>query len=48
MSTKELYSNRLTRILQAVALKEPDRTPVVLEYSGFAGVFRRIYEKPGF
>jgi hypothetical protein len=26
----------LTRILQAVALERPDRTPVVLEYSGFA------------
>jgi hypothetical protein len=31
-----LYSQRLNRILMAVALKKPDRTPVVLEYSGFA------------
>lgn len=36
MSTEDLYSQRLTRILKAVALEEPDRTPVVLEYSGFA------------
>jgi hypothetical protein len=36
MSTKDLYQKRLARILQAVALKESDRTPVVLEYSGFA------------
>jgi hypothetical protein len=32
----ELYQQRLDRILKAVALEEPDRTPVVLEYSGFA------------
>ena len=32
----KLYDERLTRILKTVALKEPDRTPVVLEYSGFA------------
>jgi len=31
-----LYSQRLNRILTAVDLKKPDRTPVVLEYSGFA------------
>ncbi len=36
MSTEELYNQRLERILKAVALEEPDRTPVVLEYSGFA------------
>ena len=36
MSNEELYQQRLTRILQAVALEAPDRTPVVLEYSGFA------------
>jgi len=31
-----LYNQRLNRILTAVDLKTPDRTPVVLEYSGFA------------
>jgi hypothetical protein len=36
MRTEDLYNQRLTRILKAVALEEPDRTPVVLEYSGFA------------
>jgi hypothetical protein len=36
MSTEALYNQRLTRILKAVALEAPDRTPVVLEYSGFA------------
>lgn len=36
MKTDDLYRQRLTRILQAVALEEPDRVPVVLEYSGFA------------
>ncbi len=36
MSTEDLYNQRLTRILKAVALEVPDRTPVVLEYSGFA------------
>lgn len=36
MGTEDLYNQRLTRILKAVALEEPDRTPVVLEYSGFA------------
>jgi hypothetical protein len=36
LSTEDLYNQRLTRILKAVALEEPDRTPVVLEYSGFA------------
>ncbi len=37
----DLYSQRLTRILKAVALEEPDRTPVVLEYSGFAAYVTR-------
>jgi len=32
----DLYNTRLARILKAVALEKPDRTPVVLEYSGFA------------
>ena len=32
----ELYNRRLTRVLETVALKKPDRTPVVLEYAGFA------------
>ncbi len=32
----ELYNRRLTRILETVALNKPDRTPVVLEYAGFA------------
>jgi len=36
MQTDDLYSTRLERILKAVALERPDRTPVVLEYSGFA------------
>ncbi|MGD8754044.1 MAG: uroporphyrinogen decarboxylase family protein [Desulfobacterales bacterium] len=36
MSTEDLYNERLDRILKAVALEEPDRTPVVLEYAGFA------------
>ena len=36
MDNEDLYNQRLTRILKAVALDEPDRTPVVLEYSGFA------------
>ncbi|MGD2037364.1 MAG: uroporphyrinogen decarboxylase family protein [Desulfobacterales bacterium] len=36
MNTEDLYNQRLTRILKAVALEAPDRTPVVLEYSGFA------------
>ena len=33
---EKLYQERLERILKAVALERPDRTPVVLEYSGFA------------
>ena len=36
MSTEDYYNQRLERILKAVALQKPDRTPVVLEYSGFA------------
>ncbi|MBW2610933.1 MAG: uroporphyrinogen decarboxylase [Deltaproteobacteria bacterium] len=36
MQKEETYQNRLTRILQAVALEKPDRIPVVLEYAGFA------------
>ncbi|MGD9225241.1 MAG: hypothetical protein PVF26_01995, partial [Desulfobacterales bacterium] len=36
MRAEDLYNQRLTRILKAVALEKPDRTPVVLEYSGFA------------
>ncbi len=36
MCTEDLYNQRLDRILKAVALEKPDRTPVVLEYSGFA------------
>ena len=36
MSQESLFQQRLTRIMQAVALEKPDRTPVVLEYSGFA------------
>ena len=36
MKKSDLYRGRLTRILKAVALEKPDRTPVVLEYSGFA------------
>jgi len=31
-----LLEQRLNRILKAVALEKPDRTPVVLQYSGFA------------
>jgi hypothetical protein len=41
MNTDDLYHQRLTRILKAVALEEPDRTPVVLEYSGFAAYATR-------
>ncbi len=36
LNYNDLYRGRLTRILKAVALEKPDRTPVVLEYSGFA------------
>jgi hypothetical protein len=36
MQTESLYQERLACILKAVALETPDRTPVVLEYSGFA------------
>jgi hypothetical protein len=31
-----IYRRRMARILKAIALEEPDRVPVVLEYSGFA------------
>jgi hypothetical protein len=41
MNTDDLYHQRLTRILKTVALEEPDRTPVVLEYSGFAAYVTR-------
>jgi uroporphyrinogen-III decarboxylase len=36
LNNHDLFRQRLTRILKAVALEEPDRVPVVLEYSGFA------------
>jgi len=36
MSKDEVYQQRLNRILKAASLEKPDRTPVVLEYSGFA------------
>lgn len=36
MNREILYQQRLNRILKAVSLEKPDRTPVVLEYSGFA------------
>ena len=36
MNSDERYNHRLARILKTVALEEPDRTPVVLEYAGFA------------
>jgi len=36
MSQEDLLQERLTRIKQAVALEKPDRTPIVLEYAGFA------------
>ena len=36
LNKNKLYDDRLTRILKAAALEEPDRIPVVLEYSGFA------------
>ena len=41
MRTEDLYHRRLTRILKAVALAEPDRVPVVLEYSAFAAYVTR-------
>ncbi len=41
MKNSTLYSQRLNRILAAVDLKKPDRTPVVLEYSGFAAYVTR-------
>ncbi len=36
MSEAQLLEQRQARILQAVALEKPDRTPVILEYAGFA------------
>lgn len=36
MATEQIYQQRLDRILKAVALERSDRTPVVLEYAGFA------------
>jgi hypothetical protein len=36
MSKAQLLQERETRILKAIALEKPDRTPVVLEYAGFA------------
>ena len=33
MNTKDLYRQRINRILKAVALEKPDRIPVVLEDS---------------
>jgi len=36
MDPEDTYQRRLNRILKTVALEEADRTPVVLEYSGFA------------
>lgn len=41
MNNFDLYHERLTRILKAVALEAPDRVPVVLEYSGFAAYVTR-------
>ena len=36
MPKNPLLEKRLSRILKSVALEKPDRTPVVLQYSGFA------------
>ncbi|MBL7225330.1 MAG: hypothetical protein ISS59_04295 [Desulfobacteraceae bacterium] len=36
MPKNPLLEQRLNRILKSVALEKPDRTPVVLQYSGFA------------
>ncbi|MCP4666102.1 MAG: uroporphyrinogen decarboxylase, partial [Deltaproteobacteria bacterium] len=36
MGQASLLKQRLNRVLQAATLERPDRTPVVLEYSGFA------------
>lgn len=38
VSQQALYQRRRRRIQRAVALERPDRTPVVLEYSGFAAL----------
>jgi hypothetical protein len=42
MSSEDRYSQRLERILKAVALEEPDRKPVVLQYSAFAAYVTHI------
>ncbi len=36
MTSANRYEDRLGRIKKAIALEKPDRTPIVLEYSGFA------------
>lgn len=36
MSTNPILEQRLNRILKSVTLEKADRTPVVLQYSGFA------------
>ena len=36
MTPAQLLEERQARIMKAVALEKPDRTPVVLEYAGFA------------
>jgi hypothetical protein len=36
MSKAQLLKERQTRIFRAIGLEKPDRTPVVLEYAGFA------------
>jgi len=36
MSKAQLLKERQARILKAITLEKPDRTPVVLEYAGFA------------
>jgi hypothetical protein len=41
MKSEDKYKQRLERILKSVALEKPDRTPVVLEYSGFAAYATR-------
>jgi hypothetical protein len=41
LSTEDLYNQRLTRILKAVALEKPDRTPLVPKHSGFAANITR-------
>ena len=41
MENDNLYQERLDRILTSVSLGKPDRTPVVLEYAGFAAYVTR-------